>query len=64
MLDVNEYGVVALDERALMAIEGGDGGCAELAYAIGYAVGWLAYNVIHGDVHFDANLTGDSYAMY
>lgn len=48
MLDVNEYGVVALDERALMSIEGGDGGCEQLAYAIGYAAGWVASKLVEG----------------
>ena len=48
MLDINEYGVVALDENALATIEGGDGGCEKLAYAIGYAVGWVAAKVVDG----------------
>jgi hypothetical protein len=42
MLDVDDYGVTALDQGALTAISGGDGGCQELAYAIGYGIGWLA----------------------
>ncbi|HEX6965566.1 MAG TPA: hypothetical protein VF166_07180 [Gemmatimonadaceae bacterium] len=46
MMDVNAYGVVALEENALMAIDGGGDGCKELAYAIGYAIGWVVGTVI------------------
>ena len=45
MFEVNDYGVTALDQGALTAINGGDGGCQELAYAIGYGIGWLANKI-------------------
>jgi len=49
MLNVDEFGVVALEENALTAIGGGDGGCEQLAYALGYAIGWVAGKV--GEVY-------------